>query len=100
VKSKETKEHNAAALKAKLQSADKEVDRTVALADDDKWTTIDEIAAELKLDPKTVTEMFEHEQGVIDISKGRARVRFTRPYRTLRIPISTKRRVIAEHRVA
>lgn len=100
MRSKKAKDERAAALKAKLQSAQKEIERSAIVADHEEWTTIEEIAAELKLDHKTVTAMFENERDVFDLSKGRARGRFKRPYRTLRIPMSTKRRVITEHQVA
>jgi transcriptional regulator GlxA family with amidase domain len=58
----------------------------------EQYSSVEEVAAELKLSRDTVRRLFEQEAGVIVLQKPYSR--FKRRYRTLRIPQSVKTRVL------
>jgi hypothetical protein len=62
-----------------------------------EYLTANEVAAILKVDPKTVLRRFEHRPGVLNLGSGEGR--FKRRYRVLRIPREVLEKFVIEMRV-
>jgi excisionase family DNA binding protein len=61
------------------------------------YLTVDQVAATLSLSRDTVIRLFEGRKGTLIIEKPESR--FTRKYRTIRIPKEVLQSFIVEHRV-